>query len=97
MPKVIIIIVGRSKLADIRAILDIRTEVSVISLDVAIRFKILITYNTGIALRIIIRTKSRFVGFSDNITIIIRNTVVKTRLYIINSLRTKVVLGFLFI
>jgi hypothetical protein len=50
MPKVIIIIVGRSKLADIRAILNTRAEVSVISLDIALRFKILITYSTRIAL-----------------------------------------------
>jgi hypothetical protein len=50
MPKVIIIIVGRSKLADVRAILDIGAEVSVISLDIVVRFKILITYSIGIAL-----------------------------------------------
>jgi hypothetical protein len=50
MPKVIIIIVGRSKLVDIRVILDTRAEVSVISLNVALRFKILITYSTKIAL-----------------------------------------------
>jgi hypothetical protein len=48
--KVIIIIAGRSKLADIKAILNIRTEVSVISLDIIVRFKILIIYNIGIAL-----------------------------------------------
>jgi hypothetical protein len=45
----------------------------------------------------IIKTKSRFIRFLDNITIIIRNTIVKTRLYIIDSPRIKVVLGFLFI
>jgi hypothetical protein len=96
-PKVIITIAGRSKLADIRAILNIGAEVSVISLDIVVRFEILITYNIGIALRIIIRTKSKFVGFSDNVPITIRNTIIKPRLYIINSPGIKVILRFIFI
>jgi hypothetical protein len=50
MPKVIIILVGRGKLANIRVILNTRVEVSVISLNTALRFKILITYSTRIAL-----------------------------------------------
>jgi hypothetical protein len=50
IPKVIITIVDRSKLANIRAILNIEVEVNVISLDVAIRFKILIIYSIEIAL-----------------------------------------------
>jgi hypothetical protein len=95
--KVIITIAGRGKLTDVRAILDTGAEVSYISLDAVLRFEILITYNTGIALRTIIRTKSRFVGFIDNVAVIIRNTVVRTRFYIIESPRIKVVLGFLFI
>jgi hypothetical protein len=33
----------------------------------------------------------------DNITIIIRNTIIRTQFYIIKSFRIKVVLGFLFI
>ena len=45
----------------------------------------------------IIRTKSRFIRFTNNITIIIRNTIVRTRFYIIESLRIKVVLRFPFI
>ena len=61
------------------------------------RFEILITYSTGIALRTIIRTKSRFVGFIDNVAVIIGNTIVRTRFYIIESLKIKVVFGFLFI
>jgi hypothetical protein len=97
MPKVVIIIAGRSKLANVRAILDMGAEVSVISLDIVVRFKIPITYSMGIVLRIIIGTKSRFVGFSDNVVIIIGNTVVRTRLYIMDSPSIKVVLGFLFI
>jgi hypothetical protein len=49
-PKVIITIVERGKLTNIRAILDTRVEVSYISLNVVLRFKILITYSTRIAL-----------------------------------------------
>jgi predicted metalloprotease with PDZ domain len=49
-PKVIITIAERGKLTNIRVILDTRAEVSCISLNVVLRFKILITYSTGIAL-----------------------------------------------
>ena len=48
--KVIITIVGRGKLINIRATLNTRAEVSCISLNVVLRFKILITYSTRIAL-----------------------------------------------
>jgi hypothetical protein len=50
MPKVIITLVGKGKLANIRAILNTKAKVSVISLNTALRFKILITYNIRIAL-----------------------------------------------
>jgi hypothetical protein len=50
MPKVIIILVDKSKLINIRVILNIRVEVSVISLNIALRFEIPITYNIRIAL-----------------------------------------------
>jgi len=50
MPKVIITLVGRGKLVNIRATLNIKAKVSVISLNIALRFKILITYSIGIAL-----------------------------------------------
>ena len=95
--KVIITIIGRGKLTDIRAILDTGAEVSCISLDAVLRFEILITHSTRIALRTIIRTKFKFVGFIDNVAVIIKNIVVRTRFYIIESPRIKVVLGFLFI
>ena len=49
MPKVIIIIINKSKLADVKAILNIRAEVNIISLNIAVRFEILIIYNIGIA------------------------------------------------
>jgi hypothetical protein len=78
MPKVIITIAGRSKFTDVRAILNTRAEVSVISLDVALRFKIPITYSSGMALWTITRNKSRFIRFVDNIAVIIRNTIVRT-------------------
>jgi hypothetical protein len=45
----------------------------------------------------IIRTKSRFVRFTNNITITIKNTIIRTRFYIIKSPRIKVVLRFPFI
>ena len=48
--KVIITIVGRGKLVNVRAILNTRVKVSYISLNAVLRFKILITYNTRIAL-----------------------------------------------
>jgi hypothetical protein len=50
MPKVIITLINRSKLINIRAILNIRAEVSIISLNIALRFKILITYSTKMSL-----------------------------------------------
>jgi hypothetical protein len=50
MPKVIITLVGKGKLTNIKAILNIKAKVSVISLNTALRFKILITYNIKMAL-----------------------------------------------
>ena len=49
-PKVIITIVGRGKLTNIRVILNTRVEVSYISLNIVLWFKILITYSTRMAL-----------------------------------------------
>ena len=48
--KVIITLIGRAKLANVRATLNIRAEVSVIMLDAAKRFKILVTHSLEIAL-----------------------------------------------
>jgi hypothetical protein len=50
MPKVVITIAGKSKLINIKAILNIEAEVNIIFLDIIIRFKIPIIYNIGIAL-----------------------------------------------
>jgi hypothetical protein len=49
IPKVIIILVSKGKLTNIRVILNIKVKVSIISLNIAIRFKILIIYSINIA------------------------------------------------
>jgi len=95
--KVIITIVSKGKLIDVRVILDTGVKVSYISLDAVLRFEILITHSIRIALRTIIKTKFKFVGFIDNVAVTIKNTVIRTRFYIIKSLRIKVVFRFLFI
>ena len=48
--KVIIIIVDKGKLINIRVILNIKVKVNYISLNVVLRFKILITYNIKMTL-----------------------------------------------
>ena len=80
-----------------RVTLDIKTEVNYISFNVVLKFKILITYIIKIAFRTIIKTKFKFVGFINNVIVIIKNIIVRTRFYIIESLRIKVVLRFPFI
>jgi hypothetical protein len=49
MLKVIITLVSKGKLANIRVILNIKAKVNIISLNIALRFKILITYSIEIA------------------------------------------------
>jgi hypothetical protein len=49
-PKVIITLVGKGKLINIRATLNTEAKVSVISLNTALKFKILITYSIEMAL-----------------------------------------------
>jgi hypothetical protein len=49
MLKVIITLVSKGKLINIKAILNTKAKVSIISLNIALRFKILITYNIKIA------------------------------------------------
>src|SRR2546423_4499589 len=77
-PKVIITLLGRAKLVNVRAMLNTGAEVSVITLDAVKRFKILVTHSLGMGLWTIIGNKSRFVGFVDNVLVIISNTVVRT-------------------
>jgi hypothetical protein len=50
MPKVIITLVSKGKLINIKAILNTKAKVNIISLNIALRFKIPITYNIKIAL-----------------------------------------------
>jgi hypothetical protein len=50
MPKVIITLISKAKLINIRAILNTKAKVSIISLNIALRFKIPIIYNIEIAL-----------------------------------------------
>jgi hypothetical protein len=50
MPKVIITLISKSKLINIRVTLNIKAEVNIISLNIALRFKILITYSTKMSL-----------------------------------------------
>jgi hypothetical protein len=50
MSKVIITLIGRGKLINIKATLNTKLKVSVISLNIALRFKILITYSIKMAL-----------------------------------------------
>jgi len=95
-PKVIITLTRRAKLTNVRAILNTSTKISIVTLDATLRFKILITYNLGIVLRTIVKNKSRFVRFIDNIIVTIRNIVVRTRFYIIDCPSVKVIPRFLF-
>jgi hypothetical protein len=50
MPKVIITLVSKGKLINIRVILNTKVKVSIISFNIALRFEILITYSIKIAL-----------------------------------------------
>jgi hypothetical protein len=75
-PKVVVTLTRKTKLTNVRATLDTRVEVSVMSLDMATQFEMLITYSSRMALKTITRNKLRFVSFTDNILITIRNIVV---------------------
>jgi hypothetical protein len=50
MPKVIITLADKSKLINIRATLNTKVKVNIISLNIALRFKILIIYSTKMSL-----------------------------------------------
>ena len=49
MLKVIITLINKGKLINIRVIFNIKAKVSIISFNIALKFKILIIYNTKIA------------------------------------------------
>ena len=50
MFKVIITLINRSKLINIRVILNIKAKVNIISLNITLGFKILIIYNIKVSL-----------------------------------------------
>ena len=71
-----IIITKRVKLIDVKVILNIKVKVNIIIFNVAICFKILITYSLRIALKTIFNNKFKFIRFIDNILIIIKNLII---------------------
>ena len=79
-----------------RAILNSRVKVSCITLETAIRLSLLITKSQSMALKIIIKIKSRFISYADNIAITVEDLVIRTWFYIIDILGTKIILGFPF-
>ena len=79
-----------------RITFDSEVEVSYITLETAIRLGLPITKSQSIALKTIIKTKSHFIGYADNIAIIVGDLVIRTRFYIINILSIKIILSFLF-
>jgi len=48
------------------------------------------------ALKIITKTKSRFIGYADNIAVTVGNLIICIWFYIINILNTKIILSFPF-
>ena len=71
-----IILIKRTKLINVKAIFNIKVKVNIIMLDVIICFKILIIYSLEMTLRIIINNKFRFIRFINNILVIIKNSIV---------------------
>ena len=74
--KMMITMTRRAKLIDVKVIFNTKVKVNVIILNVAMCFKILITYSLGIALKTILSNKSRFIKFIDNVSIIIKNLII---------------------
>jgi len=96
IPKIVVTIPENTKISDVRATLNSEVEVSCITLKTAIRLGLSITKSQSMALKIIIKTKSRFISYVDNITITIENLVIRIWFYIINIPSTKIILGFPF-
>ena len=95
-PKIVITILRNIKISDVKVTFNNEVEVSCITLKMAIRLSLLIIKNQSIALKIIIKIKSCFIGYADNIAVIIGDLVVCIWFYIINILGTKIILGFPF-
>ena len=84
------------KINNVKATLDSGAEVSCITLKTAIRLNLSITKSQSMALKIITKTKSYFIGYANNIAITIGNLVVCIWFYIIDILGIKIILGFPF-
>ena len=89
-------ILGNTKISDVKATFNSGAKVSYITLKIAIRLGLLITKNQSMALKIITKTKSYFIGYANNIAITIGNLVVCIWFYIIDILGIKIILGFPF-
>ena len=79
-----------------RVTLNSRTEVSCITLEMAIRLGLPITKSQSMTLKIIIETKSHFISYADNIAVTIGDLIIRTWFYIIDILGTKIILSFPF-
>ena len=95
-PKIVVTIPGNTKINNVRATFNSGAEVNYITLETTIRLSLPITKSQSIALKIITRIKSCFIGYADNIAITIGNLVVRIWFYIINILGIKIILSFLF-
>ena len=71
-----IIMIKRVKLINVKAILNIKIKVNIIILNAVICFKILIIYSLKIALKTIFNNKFKFIRFINNILIIIKNLII---------------------
>ena len=87
---------GNIKISNVKAILNSEAEVNCITLEMAIRLSLLITKSQSMALKTIIKIKSRFISYTDNIAVIVRDLIIHTWFYIIDILGTKIILSFLF-
>ena len=69
-------ILGNTKISDVKATLNSEAEVSCIILEMAIRLSLSITKSQSMALKIITKTKSCFIGYADNIAVIVGDLVI---------------------
>jgi hypothetical protein len=95
-PKLVVTMPGRTTISDVRATLDTGAEVSCMTLEAAVKLELAITNSHNMALKTITGTRSRFLGFADNIPVAVGNCVVHTRFYIMDTPGVKIILGFPF-
>jgi len=92
----VVTILKNTKISNVKATLDSGTEISCITLKTAIRLGLLITKNQSMALKIITKIKSRFIGYANNIAVIVGDLIVCIWFYIIDIPNTKIILSFPF-